>query len=1159
MNVTGNDGLSRPVIGRLALWALALWTLAMATPEAIGSGRDSAVFQEKDFRRQPALAAKHGDLVLLRLERARSGARYRTNRARFRLEAGTYRFCLENDKAMRRLILRNRRGKAVLRLRGTLRTQAVPAGSRPAASCKAVRVRSPERHTLIVTHDSRRIAANPRIAFVKPQSSPSPSLLTAAGTPLGGYWALRPDPSMDPSGRRGRVTFAPLTWRPTVPMGAARDFASLTSLASGQVLAAGGDDANQNGLASAEVYDPATGSWRPTGALAMPSDGQAATLLPSGKVLLTAGMQGALQPSVAELYDPGAGTWRPTAAMPADRQLAPAALLPSGQVLVPGGFSTTTEANVAELYDPASDTWSITAPMNQMRALFGHTATTLPSGNVLVAGSALEPSAFNTAEIYDPHTAQWTLTAPMNDGRGGHSASLLPSGEVLVAGGVGNGGNPDLTSAELYDETTGTWSRTGSLNQARNGHAAVLLPWGGVWVAGGVGQGGGLSSTELWDPGTGEWAFQDDLVIPRDVPGAVLLVTGPDAGSVLVAGGNSTSTLTELSNPFVRVGADFTAPQLAAPALVNFSNPQRPTSLFVGGPLDLMALDPEGFSLIWRQDPSAVSGFFGGTAPISVTDLGQYRAQLGVKRPDGSMASLFALGGQPGPMPLHLDYLSTLSPPPTPATFQVLYRYYPDGTQIGTLQEGEVAIFQECGFKGKAAVFALSAPDLGEISGLGASLDNTAASIRISNNTGVVLYTESQYGGASQAVTMDTDCSNGTPIGAGTVSSLQVQALLPTVAVSTGNCKDCVIQGVNIGKVDLTKVDLTGAFLDGTSLCGSTLQSTTLTGASLQCLGELCADLSNTVLAGANLDHANLSGATLYAADLSGQPSSNLSAASVQQAHLKNANLSKAKLSGANFSSSNLYGDNASNGSSPGCGMNSSSGGSSNCGIFTNSCASAFQATLTDATFSDAYLYGLDLRGAGLQGTNFSRAVLTGANFGGAAITLSASSTVASFNGAYLQGTNLDQAGDGSGNAPVADLTNAFLDFRANGNELFINLSGPIHNSFACPSGPPCGTPTAPPPDVCVDVIYSLSSTVPGSDPNIGCPNDTKPAQGCGPPFDLVTGNPNTHWKSPLDITQPANPGPPPGWYANTPSFGAASPDNVICNGQGSNAAILDW
>jgi TATA-box binding protein (TBP) (component of TFIID and TFIIIB) len=77
-------------------------------------------------------------------------------------------------------------------------------------------------------------------------------------------------------------------------------------LASGKVLIAGGA-ANNLGLiwASAELYDPATGSFSSTGAMSSVRFLHTATLLASGKVLITGGQHvaGANWAS-AELYNP---------------------------------------------------------------------------------------------------------------------------------------------------------------------------------------------------------------------------------------------------------------------------------------------------------------------------------------------------------------------------------------------------------------------------------------------------------------------------------------------------------------------------------------------------------------------------------------------------------------------------------------------------------------------------------------------------------------------------------------------------------------------------------------------------------------------------------------------------------------------------------------
>ncbi|CAF1450963.1 unnamed protein product [Adineta ricciae] len=87
-----------------------------------------------------------------------------------------------------------------------------------------------------------------------------------------------------------------------------------------------------------------------------------------------------------------------------------------------------------------------------------------------------------------------------------HTTSLLPNGKVLVAGGYTLGG--PHSSTELYDPLTGNWLLTGSMNVSRYQHTASVLSNGKVLVSSGFTDDETFSnSSELYDPMTGTWKF----------------------------------------------------------------------------------------------------------------------------------------------------------------------------------------------------------------------------------------------------------------------------------------------------------------------------------------------------------------------------------------------------------------------------------------------------------------------------------------------------------------------------------------------------------------------------------------------------------------------------------------------------------------------------
>lgn len=332
----------------------------------------------------------------------------------------------------------------------------------------------------------------------------------------------------------------PFRWTVTGAMIETRTWHSATLLADGKVLVAGGSNGDA-ALASAELYDPSTGSWAATGTMAGARDDHTATLLPDGRVLVTGGSDGNAAVASAELYDPNTGSWAATGTMAEARNNHTATLLPDGRVLVAGGFGVSS----AELYDPTSGTWAPTGAMHQDLAY--HTATLLPGGKVLVVGGFVGSgtAAVTSAELYDPATGSWTLLGTMVAARAAQTATLLPGGHVLVVGGSSSSGSfQPIASAEVYDPGTGMWTGTGSMSTVRVYAAATLLSDGTVLVAGGSSQTAsndpvGPDPAELYDPDGGSWTSTGRMIEARTYPTATLL----QSGKVLVTGGRSEPVL----------------------------------------------------------------------------------------------------------------------------------------------------------------------------------------------------------------------------------------------------------------------------------------------------------------------------------------------------------------------------------------------------------------------------------------------------------------------------------------------------------------------------------------------------------------------------------------------------------------------------------------
>ena len=355
----------------------------------------------------------------------------------------------------------------------------------------------------------------------------SPPLATATGVPPCG---------IEGSGLQiqncnpgGNPTPPPVTG---LSMATARAEHTATLLSNGKVLIAGGAvwDANQgfSATASAELYDPSTGSFSPTGDMNTARGEHVAALLADGKVLVAGGLSDFRNYTYfvsAEIYDPATGTFTPTGNMASSGRVASAALLPDGRVLIGQ------DGNSGEIYDPAAGTFTLTVAYPSA-AVEVDTATQLPNGTVLVVGCAANCNVGMTA-LFDSKTDKFGPTGSRQAWSTVSNGTVLTDGTVLFVEG-NDSALPD--DVEIYDPTAGGFTDVGHTHDVHEFSTATRLPDGSVLIAGGQLAGGnGNPAVETYAPATRTFTSSTNLTTGRHNHTATLL----SDGTVLIVGGYS--------------------------------------------------------------------------------------------------------------------------------------------------------------------------------------------------------------------------------------------------------------------------------------------------------------------------------------------------------------------------------------------------------------------------------------------------------------------------------------------------------------------------------------------------------------------------------------------------------------------------------------------
>lgn len=356
------------------------------------------------------------------------------------------------------------------------------------------------------------------------------------------------------------VTTSTGQFTPTSTTQSARQDHTGTLLADGTVLVVGGsiyeDFYCLDGTRTAELYDSAGATSSSTANISTERYAHTATLLPNGMVLVTGGfgkskggdcldVSDTPTEASAELFDPGSGSFTATGSMKAPRGNHTATLLANGKVLVAGGWDYAGNVlGTTEIYDPATGKFVATGPLAVPR--YAHTATLLPSGKVLiVGGGGSRSAAVAEAEIYDPLAGTFSSAGNLGIKVGYHTATGLADGTVLIAGGTlfnADGSGTPVANAEIYDPGTGLFSPTGPMLSARVRSTSTLLPDSTVLVVGGFDTADVLATAEVYDPTARIFTPTASMQISRVGHSATLL----NNGQVLVVGGPGSRVEAEL-------------------------------------------------------------------------------------------------------------------------------------------------------------------------------------------------------------------------------------------------------------------------------------------------------------------------------------------------------------------------------------------------------------------------------------------------------------------------------------------------------------------------------------------------------------------------------------------------------------------------------------
>lgn len=318
-------------------------------------------------------------------------------------------------------------------------------------------------------------------------------------------------------------------WQTTENLSAPRARFTATKLQDGRVLVSGGTSTGNKALATAEIYDPATGTWAMTGTMPVPRKDHRATMLPDGSVLVVGGVLG---PSRPLRYSSQAGIFvevgQPVSASNHDQ-----ISVSGGDILVVGGGAGN---GVLTYRIETSKNFNIKPVATLHEPRFSPYLVGLSDERVLVIGGS---SKNVSLEVFNPASNEWTQHFFPYATKEYNSGFMREDGSVFL---FGKDLNPSWTDSDnnVFDPQTEEWKTVnyGFPYKTHVDHTLTRISKNVALVVGGFSEHSPLE----WRKANERITFMSDYVavgyagvIPERKEHQTLLL---DDGSTLVIGGS---------------------------------------------------------------------------------------------------------------------------------------------------------------------------------------------------------------------------------------------------------------------------------------------------------------------------------------------------------------------------------------------------------------------------------------------------------------------------------------------------------------------------------------------------------------------------------------------------------------------------------------------